>query len=51
VVTVSFVDLDHDGALDLVLRYGNSAEVFYNHDGTFQAPGGKSYKQGRSALS
>ena len=41
VVTVSFADLDHDGTPDLVLRYGDSAEVFYNHDGTFQVPGGK----------
>ncbi len=41
VVTISFVDIDHDGTPDLVLRYGDSAEVFYNHDGTFQVPGGK----------
>jgi hypothetical protein len=41
VVTVSFADIDHDGTPDLVLRYGDSAEVFYNHDGTFQVPGGK----------
>jgi hypothetical protein len=41
VVTISFVDLDHDGTPDLVLRYGDSAEVFYNKGGTFQVPGGK----------
>jgi hypothetical protein len=41
VVTISFTDLDRDGSLDLILRYGDSAEVFYNHDGTFQVPGGK----------
>ncbi len=41
VVTISFVDIDHDGTPDLVLRYGDSAEVFSNHDGTFQVPGGK----------
>jgi hypothetical protein len=50
VVTVSFTDLDRDGIPDLILRYGDSAEVFYNHDGTFQAPGGKSSAQGRSTL-
>ena len=49
-VSLSFVDLDHDGTLDLVLRYGDSAEVFYNHDGTFQMPGGKSSAPGRSVL-
>ena len=41
VVTISFTDLDHDGIPDLVLRYGDSAEVFYNKGGTFQVPGGK----------
>jgi hypothetical protein len=41
VVTLSFTDSDHDGTPDLVLRYGDSAEVFYNHDGAFQVPGGK----------
>ena len=41
VVTISFTDLDRDGTPDLILRYGDSAEVFYNHDGTFQVPGGK----------
>ena len=50
VVTISFTDLDHDGTPDMVLRYGDSAEVFYNHDGTFQVPGGKSSAQGRSVL-
>jgi hypothetical protein len=50
VVTISFVDSDRDGTPDLVLRYGDSAEVFYNHDGTFQVPGGKSSAQGRSTL-
>jgi hypothetical protein len=51
VVTISFVDIDHDGTPDLVLRYGDTAEVFYNRDGTFQVPGGKASAQGRSALS
>jgi len=41
VVTISFTDLDHNGTPDLVLRYGDSAEVFYNKGGTFQVPGGK----------
>jgi hypothetical protein len=50
VVTVSFTDLDRDGTPDLILRYGDSVEVFSNHDGTFQAPGGKSSAQGRSTL-
>jgi hypothetical protein len=50
VVTISFADLDHDGTPDMVLRYGDSAEVFYNHDGTFQVPGSKSSEQGRSVL-
>jgi hypothetical protein len=50
VVTVSFTDLDRDGTPDMVLRYGDSAEVFSNHDGTFQVPGGKSSAQGRSTL-
>jgi len=50
VVTISFTDSDHDGTPDLILRYGDSEEVLYNKDGTFQAPGGKSYEQGRSAL-
>src|SRR5258707_10957815 len=48
VVTISFTDLDRDGTPDLILRYGDSAEVFSNHDGTFQVPGGKSSEQGRS---
>jgi hypothetical protein len=50
VVTISFTDLDRDGTPDLILRYGDSAEVFSNHDGTFQVPGGKSSAQGRSTL-
>jgi hypothetical protein len=50
VVTISFTDLDRDGTPDLILRYGDSAEVFSNHDGTFQVPGGKSSAQGRSVL-
>jgi len=50
VVTVSFTDLDRDGTPDMILRYGDSAEVFSNHDGTFQVPGGKSSAQGRSTL-
>jgi len=41
VVTISFTDINHDGTPDLVLRYGDSAEVFYNKGGTFQVPGGK----------
>ena len=41
VVTISFVDSNHDGTPDLILHYGDSAEVFSNHDGTFQVPGGK----------
>ncbi len=51
VVTISFADLDHDGTPDMILHYGDSAEVLYNKGGTFQVPGGKSYEQGRSALS
>ena len=50
VVTISFVDLDHDGTPDLVLRYGDSEEIFYNKGGTFQVSGGKSSEQGRSPL-
>ena len=50
VVTISFTDLDHDGTPDMVIRYGDSAEVLYNKDGTFQVPGGKSSEQGRSTL-
>jgi len=42
IVTVSFTDLDHDGTPDMVIHYGESAEVFYNKGGTFQVPGGKS---------
>jgi len=42
VVTISFADIDHDGTPDLVLRYGDNAEVLYNKGGTFQMPGGKS---------
>ncbi len=47
VVTVSFVDLDRDGTPDLVLRYGDSAEVFSNHDGTFQVPGDNRMREQR----
>src|SRR5258707_5271674 len=47
VVTVSFADLDHDGTPDLVLRYGDSEEVFYNKGGTFQVSHGKASEQGR----
>ena len=51
VVTISFVDIDHDGTPDLILHYGDSEEVLYNKGGTFQVSGGKSYEQGRSTLS
>ncbi len=51
VVTISFADSDHDGTPDLILHYGDSAEVLYNKGGTFQVSGGKSYEQGRSTLS
>ena len=51
VVTISFADIDHDGTPDLILHYGDSAEVLYNKGGTFLLPGGKSYEQGRSPLS
>ena len=51
VVMISFADIDHDGTPDLILHYGDSAEVLYNKGGTFQLPGGKSYEQGRSTLS
>jgi hypothetical protein len=51
VVTISFADLDHDGTPDMILHYGDSAEVLYNKGGTFQVSGGKSYEQGRSPLS
>ncbi len=51
VVTISFADIDHDGTPDLILHYGDSAEVLDNKGGTFQVPGGKSYEQGRSTLS
>ncbi len=50
VVTISFTDSDHDGTPDMILHYGESAEVLYNKGGTFQLPGGKSYEQGRSTL-
>ena len=50
VVTISFVDIDHNGTPDLILRYGDNEEVLYNKDGTFQMPGGKSSGQGRSVL-
>ena len=50
VVTISFVDVDRDGTPDMVLRYGDSAEVFSNKDGTFLLPGGKSSVPGRSVL-
>ena len=42
VVTISFADIDHDGTPDLILHYGESAEVLYNEGGTFLLPGGKS---------
>ncbi len=41
VVTISFVDSDHDGTPDLVLHYGDNEEVLDNKGGTFQMPGGK----------
>jgi len=41
VVTISFTDIDHDGTPDMILHYGDSAEVLYNKGGTFQVPGGK----------
>ncbi len=42
VVTISFTEIDHDGTPDMILHYGDSAEVLYNKGGTFQVPGGKS---------
>jgi hypothetical protein len=42
VVTISFADSDHDGTPDMILHYGDSAEVLYNKGGTFLLPGGKS---------
>ncbi len=51
VVTISFADINHDGTPDLILHYGDSAEVLYNKGGTFLLPGDKSYEQGRSILS
>jgi len=51
IVTVSFTDLDHDDTPDMVIHYGDSAEVLDNKGGTFLLPGGKSSGQGRSALS
>ena len=42
VVTISFTDSDHDGTPDLILHYGESAEVLYNEGGTFLLPGRKS---------
>jgi hypothetical protein len=51
VVTITFTDSEHDGTLDMVIHYGDSEEVLYNKGGTFLLPGGKSYEQGRSALS
>jgi len=42
VVTISFTDSNHDGTPDLILHYGDSAEVLYNKGGTFLLPGGKS---------
>jgi hypothetical protein len=50
VVTISFTDIDHDGTPDLILHYGDSAEVLYNKGGTFLLPGDKSYEQRRSTL-
>jgi len=50
VVTISFTDSDHDGTPDMILHYGDSAEVLYNKGGTFLLPGGKSYEQGGSTL-
>jgi hypothetical protein len=50
VVTISFVDIDRDGTPNMILRYGDSAEVFFNKGGTFLVPGGKSSAQGRSVL-
>jgi hypothetical protein len=47
VIIVSFVDIDHDGTPDLVLRYGDSAEVFSNHDGTLQVPGDNRMREQR----
>jgi len=41
VVTISFADIDHDGTPDLILHYGDNAEVLYNKGGTFQVAGGK----------
>ena len=42
VVTISFADTDHDGTPDMILHYGDSAEVLYNKGGTFLLLGGKS---------
>ena len=42
VVTITFADIDHDGTPDLILHYGDSAEVLYNKGGTFLLPGGNS---------
>ena len=42
VVTITFADIDHDGIPDLILHYGDSAEVLYNKGGTFLLPGGNS---------
>src|SRR5258708_6684459 len=47
VVTISFVDLDHDGTPDLVLRYGDNEEVLYNKSGTFQMPGDNRMREQR----
>ena len=41
VVTISFTDVNHDGTPDLVIHYGDSAEILYNKGGTFLLPGGK----------
>jgi len=47
VVTISFVDLDHTGTPDLVLRYGDNEEVLYNKGGTFQMPGDNRMREQR----
>ncbi len=51
VVTIGFADIDHDGTPDLIIHYGDNAEVLYNKSGTFQVTDGKSYAQERSPLS
>ena len=46
-MTISFVDIDHTGTPDLVLRYGDNEEVLYNKGGTFQMPGDNRMREQR----